>query len=327
MAAKVTLKSLQKEVTGFEELIKDIKEELHDVRKELKDTKEELKELKADKIEKELDNSELISDTNFKCKECDTSFLTGKDLKIHVKKYHAKKVKCRTCEEIFEKNAELEQHIRENHEENVKYKCDKCEKSFVLRWRLKKHREGHDMISKTCHYYNNKHICPFEIIGCMFDHRFAGQCKYGSKCTKKMCAFEHNKEEIDEEKELKESFDKLSDDEQFEAKMVVCDVFCKADIGYHRCEDEEFEEFIGLEAYNVTEEYDSESRKTQNLPCEQCYSSFGEYEELKEHFLSNHKREEFIECVVENCDYKTKSVSQLNMHVGISHYELVKIRL
>ena len=79
---------------------------------------------------------------------------------------------------------------------------------------------------RTCHYYNNKQICPFEIFGCMFNHRFAGQCKYASKCSKKLFAFEHDAKMIDEKKVCKASFDKLSDDEQFEAKMVVCDVFC-----------------------------------------------------------------------------------------------------
>ena len=59
-------------------------------------------------------------------------------------------------------------------------------------------------------------------------------------------------------KDLEELFDNFSDDEQYESRMVVCDYFCKADIGKHRCEDEEYETLIGLDATNIYDEYDSD---------------------------------------------------------------------
>ena len=50
-------------------------------------------------------------------------------------------------------------------------------------------------------------------------------------------------------------------------------------------------------------------------------------QKVREHFIRKHIKDEFIECIVENCEYAAKSVSQLTMHIGVNHYELVKIRL
>ena len=34
---------------------------------------------------------------------------------------------------------------------------------------------------------------PFEVIGCIFDHSLSEKCIYGSKCTIKLCSFQHEK--------------------------------------------------------------------------------------------------------------------------------------
>ena len=98
---------------------------------------------------------------------------------MHLKSEHAQVVKCKSCEESFERNCDLEEHIAEKHEITGNYSCDKCEKVFVLKWRRNKHREGHDKPSKKCHYFNNKKTCPFEKLGCMYEHTYSGPCTYG----------------------------------------------------------------------------------------------------------------------------------------------------
>ena len=273
-----------------------------------------------------------ISVENLKCKVCDNSLESKKALKMHLKSEHAQVVKCKSCEESFERKCDLEEHNAEKPEIKGNYSCDKCEKVFVLKWRRNKHRESHDKPSKKCHYFNNKKTCPFEKLGCMYEHTYSGPCTYGKKCSNKLCMFQHEIVESKSVKDLEELFDNFSDDEQYESRMVVCDYFCKADIGKHRCEDEEYEALIGLDAANIYDEYDSELingeyKHTVFLPCEKCNRVFTEYEKVWEHFLRKHTKDEFIECIVENCEYAAKSVSQLTMHIGVNHYELVKIRL
>ena len=235
------------------------------------------------------------------------------------------------CEELFDRNCDMENHIRNIHESFETYDCDKCEKTFVLEWRLKKHREGHDRILKKCHYFNNQKSCPYENVGCMFDHAFSGSCRYGKKCTNKMCPFQHDhgttENNADGDEELKEAFEKFDGMEKFEANKVICNFFCNDDLGYHKCNEEDFQTFIGLDAPNVHTEVDSENKSKQYLPCEKCYEEFEEYAHLKKHFLTKHTKDRFLECIVEDCKFEAKSITQLTMHICVNHYELVREKL
>ena len=122
-------------------------------------------------------------------------------------------------------------HIKAYHETIGNYKCDQCDKTFVLKWRLNKHLENHaSLTTKKCHYYNNKKKCPYEDIGCMFDHVLSTMCLYGKNCNKKLCSFQHALEnpivvEIDNptdknDADLKENFEKLPSNEKYEAKYT-----------------------------------------------------------------------------------------------------------
>ena len=91
------------------------------------------------------------------CKRCEESFQSKKLLKAHVNTVHRKLVKCNVCEETFDENFNLELHIRSKHEESRNLECNECGKTFVLMWRLRKHKENHsNMNTKKCHYFNNK---------------------------------------------------------------------------------------------------------------------------------------------------------------------------
>lgn len=212
---KVTLKLLQEQLNDLTEELnvvkyefKDVKQELNDVKKELSDTKETLKTLKVQGIVSDINKIQTQSIEGkskqiLKCKVCDKPFESRKTLKMHLIYDHEQKVKCNKCEETFERNCDLEEHIGTKHETTEKYDCDQCEKTFVLEWRRNKHREGHDTVIKKCHYYNNKKRCPFEKLGCMFGHMYSGPCKYGTRCSKKLCTFQHDQAEDDSDKNMK----------------------------------------------------------------------------------------------------------------------------
>ena len=72
------------------------------------------------------------------------------------------------------------------------YHCDICEKKFLLKWRMIKHKKIHTENShRACHYFNNKKECPYEEIGCKYLHADADRCKFLDKCNRYMCPFKH----------------------------------------------------------------------------------------------------------------------------------------
>ena len=105
-------------------------------------------------------------------------------------KSDTKGTKCMHCDETFSRNCELESHIEKEHESAQKHECNICGKTFILKWRMRKHMGGHEDVTKCCHYFNNNLPCPYEHIGCMFQHKSAGKCK-ASTCTRHLCQFEH----------------------------------------------------------------------------------------------------------------------------------------
>ena len=101
----------------------------------------------------------------------------------------------------------------------------------------------------------------------MFDHSLSEMCVFGKQCLNKLCPFQHDQENLETEvvevtvEELKVKFDKLTEDEQYESKMVLCDKLCKASHGYHRCNDEDYEGYVGCDTFNITDEFDDEYKK------------------------------------------------------------------
>ena len=67
--------------------------------------------------------------------------------------------------------------------------------TFVLEWRLKKHRNIHTEKAanlKFYHYYNNYKTCPYSDLGCMFRHEDSPICLGKNKCINKLCQFKHH---------------------------------------------------------------------------------------------------------------------------------------
>ena len=111
--------------------------------KEIKELKKKIDEMewlkkKVHELETALDDiKHPKSQDLFKCKKCT--------------------VKCKLCTKDFSKDNYLEVHMKTEHKEVENFKCEICDKTFVLEWRLKKHRNIHTEKAanlKFCHYYN-----------------------------------------------------------------------------------------------------------------------------------------------------------------------------
>ena len=77
------------------------------------------------------------------------------------------------CEYKFRTFSELELHIKDKHVNFQAKCCDQCGKTFVTAWRLRKHMRIHSQIfTRTCKYFKSNTICPFEELGCKFNHDY-----------------------------------------------------------------------------------------------------------------------------------------------------------
>ena len=96
---KLTLRGLQSEMNVSREELKSVKDEL-------KITKEELKEVKqvTGRVEDNSNSNKILeknSGSEVKCKNCDKTFNSKKELKLHSKTDHTQEIKCKLCENIF----------------------------------------------------------------------------------------------------------------------------------------------------------------------------------------------------------------------------------
>ena len=135
-----------------------------------------------------------LTEKRFACKQCGFNCTRKAELKVHANENHKKEIGCTICEEIFDQTYKLELHLKTHEVES--FKCQKCDKSFMLKWRLKKHERAHEITNiKFCHYYNNTKECPFEEIGCMYQHARSEPCRFQSLCRNKLCQFIHSTDE------------------------------------------------------------------------------------------------------------------------------------
>ena len=185
------LKQVDSQVTSHGELIKNIdicmnntKEKVSQISSkepvEIREFKSKLK-LLDDKIESyDREIREIETKINEK---------KAKSMENPVKNLISNK-SCQYCGITLETNYELEMHLV-THQEATKFECDNCGQSFFSKWRLKKHVEGHQKQRRCCHYFNNKKECPFEKIGCKFNHIPSNNCKFGSQCERPKCQYKH----------------------------------------------------------------------------------------------------------------------------------------
>ena len=65
---------------------------------------------------------------------------------------------------------------------------------------------------------------------------------------------------------------------------------------------------ILCDTFNITDEFDDEYKKTELFPCEECDDIFEEYDNVREHFLKEHKRYERIGCIEKSCKITFKDL-------------------
>ena len=298
---KITLKTLMAEVVTLKEELFQSRNDVGELQEGLKIANEEIKRLKDIKNQKE--NAHVSN---------------------HDNSNPPSRVKCKFCDDMFDKNSELEEHIKKHHDSIEKFKCDQCGKSFVLEWRLGKHKRIHtERKMKRCHYFNNQKNCPFEEIGCMFEHSYSGNCKYGIKCEKAMCSFQHNNkgvsfecEECDLILETETELGKHMDEkhEGWKVTQSFCDYFCRGEHGMHICwSNEDFQEYIGFDIWETRTTMESEDL----FKCLRCERTDDDRDKMREHIEAKHKKDKASKC--NYCGYEDKTWLGLKKHYKINH--------
>ena len=75
---------------------------------------------------------------------------------------------------------------------------------------------------KPCHCFNNEKTCPFNELGCKFQHSVAEKCKFGKKCNRRLCPNKHEKTG-NIESDIENGTDDTDNSEVFETKETDLD--------------------------------------------------------------------------------------------------------
>ena len=67
-----------------------------------------------------------------RCNKCEITFDSKKKVNKHNLESHHLQIKCKMCHKVFKENRELEFHVKSQHQRVQEFKCDLCDKSFVL---------------------------------------------------------------------------------------------------------------------------------------------------------------------------------------------------
>ena len=136
-------------------------------------------------------NTESEKEEVLKCRDCEIVVQSKNELKVHILALHPSEFTCKFCGQLFGTSVSYEIHLK-THDEVDKIKCDLCDQSFYIKWRLRKHEKQHQLTNvKYCHYFNNSKKCDYLEIGCMFKHQEAPLCKNGKYCKRRLCQFRH----------------------------------------------------------------------------------------------------------------------------------------
>ena len=231
--------------------------------------------------------------------------------------------------------------MKNTHENRNEYKCNTCDKIFVMKWRLKKHEEGHSRQNKMCHYFNNGKACPYEIVGCMFTHEKSLPCKFGERCKFDLCQFRHDishnekphksASDIETTKPNESgdiSFDTEKDDVKdsenecnsgqknaysySEAKNIFCDKYCADENDIHIHDTKMFKFYRGIDIQN--HEY--------VCRCTVCRNASSFIDEHMEHFDEYHNEiDTSLSCTFHNCVYKADLPETLIQHIMRKHHK------
>ena len=94
------------------------------------------------------------SPKNHECGLCSRTFISAKELEMHIKIKH----QCKICSKFFKNGRRLNKHLREKHDSNSLFKCEFCDKSYVDSTRVKIHMKSKHLaeINNECHLPKTK---------------------------------------------------------------------------------------------------------------------------------------------------------------------------
>ena len=182
---------------------------------------------------------------------------------------------------VFDPTFKLENHLKEQEVES--FKCDECEKTFYLKWRIAKHKTIHDKINvKFCHYFNNNKLCPFEEIGCMFLHAKSKLCRFKQSCKNDLCQFQHAHEVVD--KAMSDHSADQTDNEENPRTNKAITAAKDTNDSSNNLEAEKISNERNVDE-NLDNESDSdlESEEGEDLECEDCGKVSDNFDEYIEH--------------------------------------------
>ena len=148
-----------------------------------------------------------IKNVELKCETCDQQFNQISDLKKHAKTHNLRRgpFECKTCERSFNEEWKLEAHIKTY----KLYSCEECDKQFKNQDTKEKHVDiAHGNSKLYCCFFNNGVECLFNTE-CVFLHEHSGPCKFGKKCERINCMFQHK---TDENKDARDDTSNKDDD-------------------------------------------------------------------------------------------------------------------
>ena len=124
-------------------------------------------------FEDDLENDEYLNNEN----AISTTFVPVEDDKTEAKSFAKdistmEKYICVKCNYRCHNSYDLELHLLRSHVDMEKYRCELCEKVFMVENRWKKHKKMHESKNiKVCKYVMKKMNCPYEERGCKFKHQ------------------------------------------------------------------------------------------------------------------------------------------------------------
>ena len=60
------------------------------------------------------------------------------------------------------------------------------------------------------------------------------------------------------------------------------------------------------------------------FPCDKCDERFDDQEKIKSHFTNTHIPDKVVECSLDECEFSSKTINVLIMHIGVHHLDIVK---
>ena len=288
-------------------------------------------------------------DKKCQCEKCNLIFTDKASMQIHIQEKHGTRRKCKLCDETFDQTYKLELHLKTHEVET--FKCERCDKTFQLKWRLEKHKKGHEMVNvKFCHYFNNKKVCPYEEIGCMYSHAESEACRFQKFCKNKLCQFQHsdkdttnsNSSNCEKEKVEVANDENVKDNNGINKKLedptksvrISCKICFRwlkdeNDVKFHMINEHKTNSSVeNLNVYDL--ESDEEEVEEEDLECDDCGKVLDDFDSYIEHrgigdcvvycdkcektFKEEVDLKNHMEKHCINCDEEFSSVNVLKLH-------------